>query len=299
MPRTAQTGTSKMRILIVLIERIVRCVLCSLNIVSLYFPEEAKGTPAGSVFDGGIAVLQISLHHFEETNDAMCTYVVRNKIYLVMCQDPYVVDGVISGVPINWPFFLSSNNNAAILLTNKDYAAISSQKLDNSVTISLNVCGDIIYLCSQYSSPTGNIDNDLSDLGDHFQQFNKVLIAGDFNVPLLDFGYTRQTERSDVFLEHIMDKDLRILNDPDATHTFVQGSLKGRPDLNLGGVEICAKIDNWSVDDENFSFSDNLYIRFKLNYIPERKQNISYKTKRKSFQSFNKKDQRNRKEYAG
>lgn len=111
----------------------------------------------------------------------------------------------------------------------------------------------------------------------------KILIAGDFNVPLIDFGYSRQTDRTEVFLEHIMDKDLKIMNDATAPHSFVQGSLKGRPDLTLGGLEICNKLNNWYVDDKTFSFSDHRYIRFSLGYSPKINTKIRYKTKNKKF----------------
>lgn len=206
-----------------------------------------------------------------------------------MCQDPYIVDGVARGIPPEWPIFFSLNLNSAIILTNKDYAVIKSLVLNNSVVVSLNVCNSKLLLCSQYSSPSGDIDNDFAELSDSFPDFDDMLIAGDFNVPLLDLGYTRQTERSEIFLEHLTDKNLAIINDLDATHTFVQGSLRGKPDLTLGGINICNKVSNWSVDDKSFSFSDHLYICYSLRFRPEKISNIRYKTKNKSFTRFNKK----------
>lgn len=161
--------------------------------------------------------------------------------------------------------------------------------LSNSVTISLNVFNSVIYICSQYSPPSGNIDKDFADLGNHFQHFDDVLIAGDLNVPLLQFGYTRQNDRSEILLEHLSEKNLNIVNYPDAEHSFVQGSSKGRPDLTLAGVNICEKIMNWSVDSSTFSFSDHRYIKFSLEYVPEVRYNIRFKTKNKSFAKFNRK----------
>lgn len=77
------------------------------------------------------------------------------------------------------------------------------------------------------------------------------------------------------------------MNDPDAPHSFVQGSLKGRPDLTLGGIDISDKLDNWFVDDRNFSHSDHRYIRFTLKYTPKSNTKQRYKTKNKSFKKFN------------
>lgn len=161
--------------------------------------------------------------------------------------------------------------------------------LSNSVTISLNVFNSVIYICSQYSPPSGNIDKDFADLGNHFQHFDDVLIAGDLNVPLIQFGYKRQNDRSEILLEHLSEKNLNIVNDPDAEHSFVQGSSKGRPDLTLAGVNICEKIMNWSVDSSTFSFSDHRYIKFSLEHVPEVRYNIRFKTKNKSFAKFNRK----------
>lgn len=194
---------------------------------------------------------------------------------------------VLPGIPPEWIIFYSNSFNAAVIFTNRECATISNLVLDNAVFVSLNVNNDKIFIGSQYSSPSGNIDKDFEDIGEHFQNFDKVLLAGDFNVPLLDLGYTRQTERTDVFLEHLLEKDLRIINDTDAAHTFVQGSLKGRPDLTLGGLEICRKIDNWYVDEKNYSFSDHRYIRYSLGYVASKKTNQRYKTKNKSFRKFN------------
>lgn len=233
--------------------------------------------------------MQINLHHCSDANDALVDYVISNNINIVACQDPYIVDGVAQGIPSDWPSFYSFNNNAIIFITNKDYVVIRNLVLSNSVTISLNVFNNVIYICSQYSPPSGNIDKDFADLGNHFSHFDDVLIAGDLNVPLVQFGYKRQNDRSEILLEHLTEKNLNIVNDPDADHSFVQGPSKGRPDLTLAGINICEKIMNWSVDSSTFSFSDHRYIKFSLEYVPEVRHNIRYKTKNKSFVKFNKK----------
>lgn len=248
----------------------------------------AKGGQMVPASDAGINFLQINLHHCADANDALANYVISNNINVVACQDPYIVDGVAPGVPPDWPAFYSFNTNAAIFITNLDYAIIRNLVLENSVTVSLNVFNNVIYVCSQYSSPSGNIDKDFVDLGNHFPHFEDVIIAGDFNVPLLQFGYTRQSDRSEILLEHLSEKNLSIVNDPDAVFSFVQGALKGRPDLTLAGLNICEKIINWSVDSDTFSFSDHRYIKFSLDYVPEKRYNIRYKTKNKSFSRFNK-----------
>lgn len=235
-----------------------------------------------------VSFVQINLHHCNDANDALVRYAISNNIDILICQDIYLSEGVAVGIPPEWPIFFSTNKNAAIILTNSDYALIRNLELENSVTVSLTVNNDSIYICSQYSPPENDIDKDFIDLGRHFDKFDKTIIAGDFNVPIIDFGYTRQTERTEIFLEHVLQKDLRIMNDASAPHTFVQGSLKGRPDLTLGGLDICNKLNSWYVDDNTFSFSDHRYIRFTLNYTPVLKLRTRYKTKNKNFTRFNK-----------
>lgn len=115
----------------------------------------------------------------------------------------------------------------------------------------------------------------------YFLDYNRILIGGDFNVPILDFGYTRQTDRTETFLEHLSTKHLYILNDPDAPSSFVQRSLSGHPDLTLGGNEIRDHLENGYVDTDNFSFSDHRYVRFSLTYQILLKNNDRYKTKTK------------------
>lgn len=141
-----------------------------------------------------IQLLQINLHHCSDANDAVVIYAVSRGIDIILCQDPYVVDGVARGIPPEWPIFFSSVFNSAIFCTNKDYAVIKSLALNNSIIISINVCNSKLLLYSQYSSPSGDIDKDFVELSNNFSNFDDMLIAGDFNVLLLDLGYTRQTE---------------------------------------------------------------------------------------------------------
>lgn len=230
--------------------------------------------------------MQVNLHHCSDASDALVQYVLSNNIDLVLCQDIYVSDDAAPGIPPDWPIYFSLRYNSAIIITNRDYAVISNLALDNSITISLNVNDDVIFICSQYSPPNNDINKDFMDLGTHFNKFDKILIAGDFNVPIMDLGYARQTERTEIFLEHLVEKQLRIMNDVTAPHSFVQGTRKGRPDLTLGGLEICDKLNNWFVDDKIFSYSDHRYIRFSLNYTPIIRLRQRFKTKNKSFRKF-------------
>lgn len=148
---------------------------------------------------------------------------------------------------------------------------------------------DVIFICSQYSCPSGDLDADMNDYNYHFPNFNHVLSGSDFNVPLMDFDYTHQNDKTDILVEHLAEKDLYNLNDSDAPYSFVWNSLVGRPDLTLGGHNICNKIENWSVDVKKFPFSDRRYITYNMTQYLVKRNNFCYKTKNKSFNKFNRK----------
>lgn len=166
---------------------------------------------------------------------------------------------------------------------------ISNLVNGNSVTTSICLNNDIIYLTSIYCPPSGNLAQDLEDVANHFSTFDKMIIGGDLNVPLIRLGYARESSRTDELLEFLTENDLHIVNDARSPYTFIQGSLSGRPDLTIVGLDVLNKIFNWSVDDQNFSFSDHRYIRFELDYDLTTNFEKRLKTKNKNFFRFNQK----------
>lgn len=230
--------------------------------------------------------MQINLHHCRDAGDALLDYINKNDIDIVLGQDPYLCGGSVGGIPRDWPTYLSSNLNAFVTTTNKDYVGLEILKLSNSVFISLMVKDSVIYIGSQYSAPSGDLEEYLDEWSGVFKDFDNLVIGGDFNVPLLSLGYTRENDRTVVLMEHLLMYSLSICNDPEAPSSFVQGSLLGRPDLTLLGLNWCDKIEGWLVD-KNFSFSDHRYIVFKLDFDPLTKANRRFKTKNKSLYKFN------------
>lgn len=112
---------------------------------------------------------------------ALFNYVINKNIYIILCQDPYILGGSAPGIPPEWLTFFSNTFNAAVIFTNRDIATNSNLVLDNAVFVSLNVNNDKIYMGSQYSSPSDNIDEEFENIGEHF---DNVRLAGDFNIPL-------------------------------------------------------------------------------------------------------------------
>lgn len=216
----------------------------------------------------------------------MVRYVSNRDIDIILAQDFYCYSGTAPGFPPSWPFFFSGNLNAAIFITNSDFHVIETLTLNNTVFISLQTVEGTLFIGSQYSAPSGNIENDFNEWTQIFRDFDNMIIGGDFNVPMRSLGYTREDGRTEVLLEHIINYSLTILNDPDAEHSFVQGDLKGRPDLTIAGLNICPALVSWEVDSLTHTFSDHRYILYALDFAPLIKKRVRYRTKNVGFGGF-------------
>lgn len=146
----------------------------------------------------------------------------------------------------------------------------------------------IPYISVHNISLSGDLDDDLQAWSTFFPSYENILVGGDINVQLISLGYTRENNRTNELSEHLSTNNMIILNDPDAPASFVQRDRSGRPDLTLGGMNILDSIENWKVDTDSFSFSDHRYITNSLNFEPLISKNYRYKTKNKSFKTFNK-----------
>lgn len=231
--------------------------------------------------------LQINLHHCSDANTEMVSYSIDKAINVVLIQDPYILAGRVSGVPLNWPCFLSDNLSAGIIFTNPDYTFLKCLVDKSCVFVSLNVSSGIIYIGSHYSPPSGNLDAELQEWSGLFPEFDNILIGGDLNVPMRTMGYTRGSGRTEILMDHLQVNNLCIVNDTEAHPTFVQGSLSGRPDLTLAGYELSNHLFNWNVDINRYSFSDHRFITYDLDYSPVIRDKARFKTRGKNFKKFN------------
>lgn len=169
-----------------------------------------------------LSFLQINLHRSVDANDALADYVLNFGIDCIVCQDPHISNSKLSSIPSSWSTFLSNNNNAAIVFTNNNYTVISTVKFDNSIFVNLSLKdGGYIIIGSQYSSPSSNIDTDCTAWSAVFPDYEKILLAGDFNVHIKDLGYSRENTRTEEFMEHLVTNGLFIMNDPEAPHSWI------------------------------------------------------------------------------
>lgn len=121
----------------------------------------------------------------------------------------------------------------------------------------LNADNATLHLCSQYSHPSGDIEEDLLSWIPQFLDTYNVLVGGEFNVSLKTMGYTWDDDRAKTVLEYLIPSRLSIMNDPDSVCTFLQDDKTGRPDLTLGEYKIMGSLDTCEVVAQNYSHSDH------------------------------------------
>lgn len=92
-----QTAILKTQLQATNIVWIVRAAQFFKNIEISSYLREAKGDPGVAGQGEVIHIVQINLHHCSDATDAVVNYVISNKIDAIMCQDPYVVEGVLRG----------------------------------------------------------------------------------------------------------------------------------------------------------------------------------------------------------
>lgn len=233
-----------------------------------------------------LVIVQINLHHCSDANDALSSYAESSGVHFFLCQDPYISGGVFAGLPPDWVCFYSSSFSSVILATNKAFAIVKGLVTHNAVFITLTLKIGPLILGSVYAPPLGNLDNDLSWIN-YYHNCTRIVVGGDFNVPLKMLGYSREDGRTETFTEYLMTTDLRMVNDCDAPHSYVQDDRTGRPDLTLLGVDTVPYLQEWKVDDRVFSFSDHRYIIFSLCLSPIYRTYNRFKTKNKSMYRFN------------
>lgn len=126
----------------------------------------------------GITFLQINLSHSSDANDTMLSYALEKGIDCVLCQDPHVTNGKLTGISDNLPFFISINLNAAVVFLSRDYTVISTLVLRNSVFVNVNLAnGDCLTITSQYSPPSSDFDQDIEEWSSRILNYDYVLIG--------------------------------------------------------------------------------------------------------------------------
>lgn len=249
----------------------------------------------GNIQDyNGYSFLQINLARSCSAMSALAAFIIEEKIDIIIFQDPHLNSLKVIINKSLWQVFTSNNNSCGIIITNPTIFAIISSISLNSIVLNItqNNKNKPIHICSVYSAPSSDFDQDLQI----FQNYNNLenfIIGGDFNCKLVGLNYKYTCHRGNTMLEFIAANSLTLLNDsddqsPSTFYTLKKGIVySGNPDLTLVGQNIIDKIIFWYVDDSSQSGSDHRYIRYKFNLDIKQKINTRFKTKNSNFVKFN------------
>ena len=150
--------------------------------------------------------LQINLKKSGDVNLQMVEHVIKNGIDFVSWKDPHLVERKqvkkINHIPSNWNCNLSLNGSSWIMITNPKLIYIHVKSFNNSVFVNVTTKNnDNILIGSQYTA-SSNLDQDMKDWMDFFANTYNLLIAGDFNANLKTWGYRRNNERGEIFMDY-------------------------------------------------------------------------------------------------
>lgn len=187
-----------------------------------------------------------------------------NDIDVVLIQEPYIFNKKAVGLFNVWTVILSLDERAGICICNKNLNVVLNVINNSSVFVNCIFKDFCVNFCSVYAAPTGNINDDLADVGNHIPLCVNYIIGGDFNGKNRIWGYDRADARGDVIVDFINVYNLCLLNDTTQPPTFYQPGRIGYPDLSFCNAEILDKIKNWQVWDGIDSLSDHRYVTYDL-----------------------------------
>lgn len=104
---------------------------------------------------------------------------------------------------------------------------IQCQQNNNSVSVNLLTSEGYITLGSQYSAPSSNLKEDLTDWECRKGLSRKLLVLGDFNAYSKLWGYAEDDDRGSHVINHMSSQKLIVVNDPYCKPIFQSKNKKG------------------------------------------------------------------------
>jgi hypothetical protein len=174
----------------------------------------------------GIKCLQISLQHSRAATANLTKIAVEDEIDIIFIQEPYTIQGKISGIPIKYTTLTSGEGRAraAVVVTNKEIDAMMIRQLTDSDTVVVEIIkgNTKIIAASMYLDRENQTENDLTKMELVLQcaKNTGVLIASDTNARS-SLRYDKVTNAGGRTLEEfITTKQLYILNEESHDTTF-------------------------------------------------------------------------------
>ena len=111
-------------------------------------------------------------------------------------RDAYTFNKRIVSLPHSVTCYSSKNNNFHILIVDPHFSHCLSHVTLNSVFVNITINDKLWTIGTQYSPPSGDLEEDLSFTQKAFPMFSKYLLfVGDFNAHSPLWGYPRDDER--------------------------------------------------------------------------------------------------------
>lgn len=232
-----------------------------------------------------IEVIQINLHRSETATSALMEIINKGKTHIALIQEPWTIRNKVTGLNhVNYQLFYANTGTRprTCIICHKNLCYLFSPELSTSDSTVLKQGNGNIYLASLYlpfDSPTLPPSSELQRLVSKAKQTNsEVLIGCDANSHHTAWGSTNINKRGQALVEFLNTNDLITLN-IGSKATFVNRIREEVLDITICSENLIDEIQEWRVSDEH-SFSDHLYIRFKIARPPPNP--ISFRNKAKT-----------------
>ena len=114
-------------------------------------------------------------------------YAFKNNIDIILYQDPHVIYNgtgkLFSHLPQRWINYFSTTCSLGIIITNRNIVHLLTKALENSgfINITLQEKNNII-IGSKYSAISKNLEKDLQEWTDVFENTGNLMLFSDFSV---------------------------------------------------------------------------------------------------------------------
>lgn len=224
-------------------------------------------------------VVQINLHHAKAASYALCKHMVENNIDIALVQEPWVVNGRITGLGDSKGWIISDPldekpRTCVIIRNNVKFTPLTNFCSRDLVVIktTINVGGGEreILLGSAYlpydqnPPPTGELKKVVT-----FAQNKRweILLGCDANAHHIIWGSSNINTRGELLLQYLIANNIGICNEGNEP-TFFNKTREEVIDITMGTPLACNMVTAWQVSDE-ISHSDHRYIRFNIEVVKE------------------------------
>lgn len=192
----------------------------------------------------------------------------KNSWDILLLQEPLVGNNKLREIPAHWQNWISRNNKAAIVLTNKNIIGGVFAILDNCVAIKVSTHKEEVTFVSAYSSPSQKLEDTILELNFicNKAKSSPIFISADLNAHHQSWGYKDINARGWTLLDFTRANHLIFHNDKSTTYEHYGAT--GAPDVSLSNS--LPPLDNihWHVRKEDVTHSPHFFIEISIHESP-------------------------------